>query len=180
MRREYAAEAPQTMVAGRRLMPTRAGTTAATMPSRYVRCQCSSATATHDAQKLDELAPRLGGNHDAQDENRQADRHCTSHSVAVRKVHSRVRHFGGSCRNGGELAADDRERHARKAKKVVSMLSARNWHDTIMISRVGVRHMTSILLCKHAQSPIFFRLRRAEGSAPLRRSNLCLQSGLTP
>ena len=88
--------------------------------------------------------------------------------------------LAGPCRNGGELAADDRERHARKAKQFVSMLSARNWNETIMISRVGVRHMTSILLCKHAQSPIFFRLRRAEGSATLRRSNLCLQSGLTP
>ena len=95
MRREYVAEAPQTMVADRRRRPARADTTAATIPSRYARCQCSAATATHDAQKLDELAPRLGGNHDAQDESRQADRQCTSRSVAFRKVHSRVRHFGG-------------------------------------------------------------------------------------
>ena len=36
MRREYVAEAPQTMVAVRRLMPTRAGTTAVTIPSRYM------------------------------------------------------------------------------------------------------------------------------------------------
>ena len=85
----------QTMVADRRRRPARAGTTAATIPSRYARCQCSAATATHDAQKLDELAPRLGRNHDAQDESRQADRQCTSRSVAFRKVHSRVRHFGG-------------------------------------------------------------------------------------
>ena len=84
------------MVAVRRLMPTHARTTAATIPSRYARCQCSAATATHDAQKLDvSIAPRLGGNHDAQDESLQADRHCTSRSVAFRKVHSRVRHFGG-------------------------------------------------------------------------------------
>ena len=127
------------------------------------------------------IAPRLGGNHDAQDESRQADRHCTSRSVAFRKVHSRVRHFGGVLVEMVEswlltTVSDICE----KAKQVVSMLSARNWHETIMISRVGVRHMTSILLCKHAQSPIFSRLRRAEGSATLRRSNLCLQSGLTP
>ena len=43
-----------------------------------------------------------------------------------------------------------------KAKQVVSMLSARNWHETIMILRVSVRQMTSFLLCKHAQRPNFF------------------------
>ena len=50
--------------------------------------------------------------------------------------------LAGPCRNGGELAADDRERHARKAKQVVSMLSARNWHENIMISRASDLNFT--------------------------------------
>ena len=128
MRREYAAEAPQTMVAGRRLMPTRAGTTAATMPSRYVRCQCSSATATHDAQmKLDELAPRLGPSAEIMMLRMRAGKPTGIARVAQSRFERSILEsviLAGPCRNGGELAADYRERHARKAKQVVSMLSA--------------------------------------------------------